>query len=113
MNTLLFDPDQWGELLVDINGDIAVTGEPYRTAQDVATSVRLFKNDVWYDTSDGIPYLGTVYALKPDIPVLKSNIERQALNVSKVKTANAVITGFKNRTFSSRVIINNNLEVNV
>lgn len=113
MDTLLFDPEKWGQLLVDVNGNIAVAGEPYRTAQDTSTSVKLFKKDNWYDTDNGIPYHKNVYALKADIPAFKSLVDDQALLVSGVDTVETIITEFKDRGFSGQIIVNNEIGVNL
>ena len=54
-NTLLLDQSAW-DLVLDINGNIALAGTPYSYAQDVASAVRTFLGECWYDTSLGLPY---------------------------------------------------------
>jgi len=54
--TLLLDRTVW-DLVLDSNGDIALASPPYALEQDVASAVRLFLGELWYDTTKGIPYL--------------------------------------------------------
>lgn len=55
MNTLLLDATTW-DLTVNRFGNIAVATDPYAAAQDVASEVRLFRGELWYDTTRGLPY---------------------------------------------------------
>lgn len=111
MDTLLFNPESWGELLVNARGDIAVASEPYRTAQDVSTATKMFKADLWYNISEGIPYLEEVYAKDADIPVLRDFLEKQAFKINGVFAVEVLMSDFTDRKLSGRVIINNEFEV--
>lgn len=111
--SLLFDPENWGTLLVDANGNIAVASEPYRIAQDVTTAVKLFKGDLWYAVDKGIPYYEQIYGLKPALVVVKDHLETAALSVEGVKTARADIVSFSGRELKAQIIINDDFAVNV
>jgi hypothetical protein len=52
MKTLLLVTDKW-DLCLDANGNIASAEPPYARAQDVASALRLFAAELWYDTSLG------------------------------------------------------------
>lgn len=86
MNTLLLDQDTW-DLVLDINGNIAMATQPYALAQDVASAVRTFVGDLWYDQSAGIPYLTRVLGQVPDLAFLRARAEEAALTVPGVVTA--------------------------
>lgn len=93
-----------GDLTVDANGDIAVASEPFSLAQDAASAIKLFQGELYYDTSQGIPwssYLGG------DVPVslIKSKLVAAAKTVPGVVSAVVFITGFSGRTISGQVQI--------
>lgn len=111
MDSLLFDPEKWGELLVDASGNIAVTSNPYRIAQDVTTAVKLFKYDLWYDISEGVPYLTEIYAKKDRLTLLKDYLEKQSLLVVGVDTALVTIISFTEREVKATILINKEFEV--
>lgn len=111
--SLLFDPDNWGQLLVDAVGNIAVTDEPFRVAQDVATAVQTFKSDLWYYADEGVPYLEQIYGEKPNLVVLADYLEQQALRVVGVTTAKANIVSFIDRELSGQIVVNDEFGVNL
>ena len=89
--SLLFDPEKWGQLLVDANGNIAVTDEPYRIVQDVTNAAKLFRADLWYYTDEGIPYYEVIYGKKPNLAIVRDFLEQAALSVVGVTKAQATI----------------------
>jgi hypothetical protein len=92
-NTLLLDTDQW-DLVLDASGNIAMATPPYSLAQDVASAVRTFLGEVYYDTTQGIPYFEEVLGQVPPAALLTQLISNQALTVPGVVTAQCVITSF-------------------
>ncbi len=95
-NTLLLDRTAW-DLVADSNGNIAMAQPPYAIAQDVASAVRLFKGELWYDTTDGVPYFEDVLGYLPPFSLFKSLIEKAALSVPGVVQANFIINSFSDR----------------
>lgn len=87
-NTLLLDQTAW-DLVLDANGNIAMATPPYALAQDVATAVRTFLGDNYYNTTLGIPYFDGQPA-----SLLSQQIAAQALTVPGVVTAQMVITSY-------------------
>lgn len=92
-DTLLLDTDQW-DLVLDAAGNIAMAAPPYALAQDVATAVRTFLGEVYYDTTQGIPYFEEVLGQLPPAALLTQLISNQALTVPGVVAAECVITSF-------------------
>ena len=54
-DTLLLDLTNW-DLVLDVNGNIAIARPPYALAQDAASAVKTFQGECYYDTTLGIPY---------------------------------------------------------
>lgn len=83
MDTLRLDTKTW-DLTVDDNGNIAVATRPYAIAQDVASQCRLFLNELWYDTTQGLPYLQSILGEAPPKAFLVAKLTQAALLISGV-----------------------------
>jgi len=104
MNTLLLDTVAW-DLVLDANGNIAVASAPYALAQDAASAIRTFAGEVYYDTTQGIPYFGQILGKFPPVSLMKAQFEAAAMTVPSVTAAKAFITGFANRKVTGQVQI--------
>lgn len=104
MNTLLLDQREW-DLVLDAQGNIAIASSPYAVAQDVASAVRTMSGELWYDTTQGIPYLNGVLGGEPNFPFLKARIEAAALAVPTVAKARCVFATFANRVLTGQIQI--------
>lgn len=102
MDTLLLDQATW-DLCLDANGNIAVATGPYAMAQDVASACRLFKGELWYDTSKGVPYFGKFLSHAPAISLLKEELVIAAKTVPGVKAASVVIDSVTDRNLTGQV----------
>ena len=102
MKTLLLDQSAW-DLVIDSAGNIAVGHSPYALAQDVASAIRLFKSELWYNQNDGIPYFETVLGHLPPVSLLAQYVEEAALSVPEVVSAQLIITSFKDRNVQGQV----------
>jgi len=100
--TLLLDRSAW-DLVVDAAGNIAMATEPYAIEQDVASAVRLFDGELFYDTAKGIPYFEQVLGHAPPLPLFKSLIESAALTVPLVATARCYVTSLENRKLVGQI----------
>lgn len=92
-STLLLDRTAW-DLVLDAQGNIAVAKPPYSLAQDVATAIRTFLGEVYYDKRQGIPYFEEILGQLPPASMLTQLLSNQALLVPGVVTARTIITGF-------------------
>lgn len=106
-NTLFLRPDAW-DLCPDAAGNIAMTTDPYATAQNVANALRLFKAEAWYDQNQGMPYWQEVLGQPANMALFKARAEAVALNVQGVASAICGITGFTNRQYTGYVQITDN-----
>lgn len=106
MDTLLLDQATW-DWVLDANGNIAVASDPYAQAQDVASACKLFAGELWYDTSQGIPYFQRVLGQQPSLQYLKSQLEKQALTVPGIVTAQCLFATFDKRVLTGQVRVTN------
>lgn len=101
-NTLLLDQSVW-DLVIDSAGNIAIAQPPYALAQDVASAVRLFKNELWYSPSEGVPYFDEVLGYLPPQSLLTGLIEKSALTVPGVVSAQCIISSFRGREVGGQI----------
>lgn len=106
MNTLLVSVDGW-DLLPDARGNIAMASEPYSLAQDAASAIKLFKSELWYDTSQGIPYFEQILGQAPPLALMKAEFTAAALTVPDVVDAQCFISAIKGRIVTGQVQIKN------
>lgn len=91
-STFLLDLDTW-DLCLDASGNLAVANAPYSIAQDVASQLKTFLGECWYDTSQGMPYWQSILGQRPPASYVISELETQALLVPDVEDATASIGG--------------------
>lgn len=101
-NTLLLDQSAW-DLIIDSAGNIAMATPPYALAQDVASAVRLFLGELWYNTPKGIPYFEDVLGQLPPATLLTGYMEKAALTVPGVVSAQVIIEAFDSREITGQV----------
>jgi hypothetical protein len=103
-STLILDQTTW-DLLADNSGNIAVATVPYSYAQDSASAIRTFLGEVYYDTTQGVPYFENIFGKAPPISLMKAYFAEAALTVPGVEKAQAFITEWKNRKVTGQVQI--------
>ena len=101
-NTLLLDQGQW-DLVIDSAGNIAMATPPYALAQDVASAVRLFLGELWYNTPKGIPYFEDVLGHLPPVSLLTGYMEKAALTVPGVVSVQVIISEFDAREITGQI----------
>lgn len=102
MKTALLDTSAW-DLVLDAAGNLAIATEPYQYAQDVASAIRLFLGECWYDTSKGVPYFTDILGQSPPPQYFQTLMERAALTVPDVVSADCTIESVDNRTVTGYV----------
>jgi hypothetical protein len=101
-DTLLLDITAW-DLVLDSNGNIALAAPPYAVAQDVASAIRLFLGELWYDITQGVPYWQKLLGQNPTNSQIISAFNNAALTVPGVASANTTITSIVGREISGQV----------
>lgn len=102
MKTLLLDNTYW-DLCKDAAGNIAVASEPYARAQDVASAIKTFLAECWYDTSQGVPYFQQILGKAPPIQYFKDQMVAAAMTVPGVVSATCVVESFQDRGVTGAV----------
>lgn len=102
MDTLLLDTVEW-DLLLDVDGNWAVASNPYALAQDAASAIRTFQGELWYDTTQGVPYFTEILGKTPPLNLMKQKFEAAAKTVPGVVAAICYITEIRDRKVSGQV----------
>ncbi|MFY1028341.1 hypothetical protein ACE4RU_11705 [Actinobacillus seminis] len=102
MNTLFLHPQKW-DLVLDNEGNIAYAKDPYAKAQDVASAIKLFKGELYYDTSKGIPYFDETLGKKQSLALYQYRLEKAALSVAGVAAAKAIVQSNEDRSVTGVV----------
>jgi len=102
MKTALLDITEW-DIVLDAAGNLAIATEPYQFAQDVASAIKLFLGELWYDINKGVPYFTDVLGHNPPITYFQALMEAAALTVPGVMAATCNIFQLENRTLSGEV----------
>ncbi|OZI39040.1 hypothetical protein CEG14_05760 [Bordetella genomosp. 1] len=102
MNTLLLDRTVW-DLVLDASGNIAMASNPYAVAQDVASAIKLFRGELFYNTTKGVPYWSQILGELPPLAVVVGGLRAAALQVPEVADARPTVTAFEGRRLSGYV----------
>lgn len=100
--TLLLDQSAW-DLVLDANGNIAAANAPYSIAQDVASAVRTFIGECWYNNNIGITYWQDILGFYPPLPFVNQKVVDAALSVPNVQQARVVFSSFVSRELTGQV----------
>ena len=104
-NTIPLHPDTW-DIYLDANGNLELTDPDSSIAQDVASSVRTFEGECWYNNTLGMPYFQAIFGKSPPNSLVVSNIRDQAFTIVGVNTVNVVGVGLQGRTIRGVIVIN-------
>ena len=92
MNSLMLssEPSNW-DLMVDASGNIAVITGPAAVAQNVASALKTFLGEVFFDTTMGVPYFQQILGQEYSLSLLQAQFNAQALSVSDVVDSETII----------------------
>lgn len=102
--TYALDPTTW-DLIVDATGNFLFAYDPAQIAQDVASAIRTFAGECWYDTSQGMPYFDSIFGKTPAAAFLKAQIKKAALTVPTVTAVNVTSLALVNRKLTGNVLV--------
>lgn len=102
MQTILTDITA-NDLVLDINGNIAVASEPYSLAQDAASAIKTFLGECYYDTTLGVPYFSEVLGKRAPTTLLQTLFNAAAETVPDVASAQTTIASITNRVLTGQV----------
>lgn len=91
--TILLDTATW-DYTVDAAGNWALASEPYSRAQDVASAIRLFEGELWYDKTQGVRYKTKILGQSPPLTVFQELMVQAALTVPGVVSAECIVSSY-------------------
>ena len=97
VSTLALNPLTW-DLMTDVNGNIATVNdsEGVQQSQDAASACRLFSGELWFDTTQGVPYWQMLGQLPP-VSLIESNYVVAAETVTNVESASVSVISLQNQ----------------
>jgi hypothetical protein len=104
MDTFYLDPVAW-DLVVGADGNFVMATDGYAIAQDVASAVRCFAGECWYDTTQGVPYREDILGKRPASVYLKNQIKRAALTVPGVTGVAFNNLALNSRGLSGQILV--------
>lgn len=90
------------DLYADSRGNIATLTGVDAVLQDVCTACRLFFGELWYDTTQGVPY-GNILAERPAAEFVRTQIRAAAMTVPTVTNAVVTFTSFTGRALGGTI----------
>lgn len=109
MNTLaLSTPNQDGsgwDLFLTADGNLAIQTGGLALAQDVASAVRTFQGECWYDRTLGVAYFQQVLGYRVSLQFVKLNLVTAASIVPGVASIACFLTGPVNRAVGGQLQI--------
>lgn len=106
MNTLLLDVATW-DLCLDASNNIAMATNPYAIAQDAASAIRTFSGELWYDTTQGVPYWDRILGQFPPLEFMRAQFVAAALTVPETIAAVCYFSDVVGRQLSGQVQVTN------
>jgi hypothetical protein len=104
MKSLLLSRREW-DLCLDAAGNIAVCQPPWAVAQNVATAIKTFRKDCWYDQQKGLPYLEQIFGKYPPQSRLRWLIWQCALTQTGVLAASVKRLNLTGRRLTGQVMV--------
>jgi hypothetical protein len=103
-NTLPLNPDSW-DLQLDAAGNLNLTTPDASIAQDVASAIRTFMGEAWYDASLGLPYFQAILGRRPPSSLLVAKIQQVAFSVAEVASVTVTALRLIDRQLSGTVLV--------
>lgn len=105
MLSLPLKTDAW-DIYLNSNGDMFLADNDSSIAQDVASSVRTFSGECWYNTTLGMPYFESIFGKNPPQSFVVDNIKTQAFTIVEVNSVNVLGVGLVDRTLKGVIVLN-------
>lgn len=93
------------DVVLDAAGNWRLTDPDSSIAQDVASAIRTFLGECWYDTSLGLPYFQQILGRRPPRSLVVDQVRQAALTVPDVATAQVTFLGLKDRAVTGTVLV--------
>lgn len=93
------------DLVLDPAGNLALTDPDTSIAQDVASAIRTFLGECWYDTALGLPYWQSILGKRPPSSLVTAKIQQAAFTVAEVASATVTALRLIDRQLTGTVIV--------
>ena len=81
------------DLALNSAGNIIVATGAYAIAQNVASAVRVFQGECWYDATKGVPYSQQILGQTPSYQLMKARFASAAASIRGVGSITTYLTG--------------------
>lgn len=102
MNTIALDRTT-GDMFLDSAGNIAMAQPPYAQAQDMASAIKTFIGETYYNASLGVLDFTQILGQSPPASMLRSRLIAAALTVPGVTSAQAFFALGPDRVLTGQV----------
>lgn len=104
-NSIPLNTSTW-DIGLDAAGDLTLLDPDSSIAQDVASAVRTFQGECWYNNTLGMPYFQAIFGRAPPNSFVVNNIKTQAMTVVGVNSVNVLGAGLQGRNFKGVIVLN-------
>ena len=101
-NTLKLS-DNW-DIQLNSFGDFLTCSDKEQIAQDVASSVRVFRGEDCWNIQRGVPYKSEIFGKAPNQPILEAYIKQEAMRIDGV-TDCRMLMDVENRAASVEILV--------
>jgi len=107
MDSLYIGPED-NDLAIDQNGNLRIATDGYALALAAACAIRTFQSEVYYDSTQGLPYFQTILGKNPPLEFVRARLADAALNADPNIVASQVyFSSLTNRDLSGQVQVTN------
>lgn len=92
------------DIQLDGFGDFLTCSGKEQIAQDVASSVRVFRGEDCWNIQRGVPYKGEVFGSEPNQPLLEAYVKQEAKRIDGV-TDCRMLMEFEDRNASIEILV--------
>lgn len=104
MKTLPLNTGTW-DLVLDAEGDWVMTDPDSSVAQDVASAVKTFLGEAWYDTTLGMPYFQSIFGQLPPASLVTARLKQEAFTIADVQDVTVVSLNLNDRLLTGALVI--------
>lgn len=107
MDSLYIDSEN-NDLAIDVNGNLQVSTDGFALALAAACAIRTFQGEVYYDSTQGLPYFQSILGKNPPLEFVRARLAEAALNADPDIVASQVyFSSLTNRDLSGQVQVTN------
>lgn len=93
------------DLVLDPAGNLVLTDPDTSIAQDVASAIRTFLGECWYDVSLGLPYWQSILGKRPPSSLVTAKIRQAAFTVADVASVTVTALRLLDRQLTGTVLV--------